>query len=430
MDDLAIIDRFTETFSRYIDSGFGLLAGDVAFLTSVLVAIDITLAGLFWALMGEDNVVAQLIRKVLYVGFFALLLNNFKGLADIVFQSFAGLGLKASGASLTAADLMRPGFVASTGFTASRPLLEKAGELIGITSFFTNFVTIVVLMLAWLIVLLAFFVLSVQLFITIIEFKLTVLAGFVLVPFALFGQTAFLAERVLGNVISAGIKLMVLAIVVGIGATLFGTLIRPTGDITLTQAASTILAAIAVFGLAVFVPGLAAGLVSGAPQLGAGAAVATTAALGGTAVAGGMLTAGAARLAGRAAGGTIKAAASLTGRIGAAYETGGPRGIARTTVTAPTSRMIASGSGPVRDAYRQGAAQGYRDAQEPSDPGAPPRGTDATAPGAGQPGSAPVWAQSLARRQRTTQAGLVAAQALREGDRPASGAGPDLKDKS
>src|SRR6185295_11823197 len=147
-------------------------------------------------------------------------------------------------------------------------------------------------MLAWVIVLLAFFVLSVQLFITIIEFKLTVLAGFVLVPFALFGHTAFLAERVLGNVIASGIKLMVLAIVVGIGATLFGTLIRPTGEITLTQAASTILAAIAVFGLAVFVPAMAAGLVSGAPQLGAGSAVATTAALGGTAIAGGMLAAG------------------------------------------------------------------------------------------------------------------------------------------
>jgi type IV secretion system protein TrbL len=428
MDDLAIIDRFTETFSRYIDSGFGLLAGDVAFLTSVLVAIDITLAGLFWALTGEDNVPAQLIRKVLYIGFFALLLNNFKGLADIIFQSFAGLGLKASGASLTAADLMRPGFVASTGFTASRPLLEKAGELIGITSFFTNFVTIVVLMLAWLIVLLAFFVLSVQLFITIIEFKLTVLAGFVLVPFALFGQTAFLAERVLGNVISSGIKLMVLAIVVGIGASLFGLAIRPTGEITLTQAASTILAAIAVFGLAVFVPGIAAGLVSGAPQLGAGAAVATTAALGGSAIAGGMLTAGGARLAARASGGTLKAAAALSGRVGAAYEAGGARGVARTTATAPASRMIASSTAPVRDAYRQGAAQGYRDAG-PSDPTDPGRGADALATGTAQ-GGAPSWAQSLARRQRTTQAGLVAAQALREGDRPASGAGPDLKDKS
>ena len=120
MDDLAVIDRFTETFSRYIDSGFGLLSGDVAFLTSILVALDITLAGIFWAMRGEENVLAQLIRKTLYVGFFAFLLNNFKSLADIVFSSFASLGPKASGAALTAADLMRPGFVAATGFKAGR----------------------------------------------------------------------------------------------------------------------------------------------------------------------------------------------------------------------------------------------------------------------------------------------------------------------
>ena len=246
---------------------------------------------------------------------------------------------------MTAADLMRPGFVASAGFAASRPLLEKAGELIGITTFFSNFVTIAVLLLAWVIVLLAFFVLAVQLFIAIIEFKLTTLAGFVLVPFALFGQTAFLAERVLGNVISSGIKLMVLAIVVGIGSSIFGTLVRPTADITLTQAASTILAAIAVFGLAIFVPGIAAGLITGAPQLGAGAAVATTAAAGGTVVAGGMLTSAAARLAGRASGAAIKAGASLTGTVGAAYQAGGLRGVARATVTAPASRAP---SPPVR----------------------------------------------------------------------------------
>ncbi|HEY1247180.1 MAG TPA: P-type conjugative transfer protein TrbL [Hyphomicrobiaceae bacterium] len=428
MDDLAIIDRFTETFSRYIDSGFGLLAGDVAFLTTVLVAIDITLAGIFWAMHGDENVPVQLIRKVLYVGFFALLLNNFKGFADIIFQSFAGLGLKASGTAMTAADLMRPGFVASAGFDASRPLLEKAGELIGFTTFFSNFVTIAVLMLAWVIVLLAFFVLAVQLFIAIIEFKLTTLAGFVLVPFALFGQTAFLAERVLGNVISSGIKLMVLAIVVGIGSSIFGTLVRPTSDITLTQAASTILAAIAVFGLAIFVPGIAAGLITGAPQLGAGAAVATTAAAGGTVVAGGMLTSAAARLAGRASGAAIRAAASLTGTVGAAYQAGGLRGVARATVTAPASRAVASSTAPVRDAYREGAAQGYRDAGPTSGPDPGPPGAS---PGGGSPaGSPPAWAQRLARRQRMTQAGLIAAQGVREGDRPALSPGPDLKDKS
>jgi type IV secretion system protein TrbL len=323
---------------------------------------------------------------------------------------------------------MRPGFVASAGYAAAKPLLEKAGELIGITTFFSNFVTIAVLLLGWLIVLLAFFVLSVQLFITIIEFKLMVLAGFVLVPFALFGQTAFLAERVLGNVISSGIKLMVLATVVGIGASIFGMLVRPTSEITLAQAASTILAAIAVFGLALFIPGLAAGLISGAPQLGAGSAVATTAALGGSAVAGGLVATGAVRMTGRAAAGSIQAAASLTGRVGAAFEAGGPGGVARTLTTAPASRAIASGTAPVRDAYRRGAAQGYRDAGPPPPAGVPDPGGD---PGGGAPsGGAPEWARSLARRQRLTQAGLVAAGAMREGDRPAMSTGPDLKDKS
>ena len=433
MDDLNIIDRFTETFSRYIDSGFGLLSGDVAFLTTIMVSLDIILAGLFWALRGEDNVIAALIRKVLYVGFFALLLNNFKSLADIVFRSFAGLGLKASATSLTANDLMRPGFVADTGFTASRPLLDKAGELIGFTTFFENFVTIMVLMLAWLIVLLAFFVLAVQLFITILEFKLTTLAGFVLVAFALFGQTAFLAERVLGSVITSGIKLMVLAIVVGIGSTIFGTLVPPTGSaIALKQAASIILAAIAVFGLAIFVPGIAAGLVTGAPQLGAGAVIGTAAGLVATGVAAGSLASGSARLAGRTGGGAVRSAASLTGNVSAAYQSGGIGGVARATVSQPIADLGSAMTTPVRDAYRQGAAYGYR-ATAPATPGGGPGPggpTGGGAPPTPPPNDPPDWAQRLQRRQRMRDATFVAAQAVREGDRPMGSAAPELKDKS
>jgi type IV secretion system protein TrbL len=327
---------------------------------------------------------------------------------------------------MTAQDLMRPGFVADTGFTASRPLLDKAGELIGFTSFFNNFVTIAVLMLAWLIVLLAFFVLAVQLFITIIEFKLTTLAGFVLVPFALFGKTAFLAERVLGNVITSGIKLMVLAIVVGIGSNIFGTIVTPaSGAITLNHAVSTILAALAVFGLAIFVPGIAAGLVSGAPQLGAGAAVATTAGAIGAGVAAGALSLGAARLAGRVAGGGVRAAASLTGTVAAAHEQGGTRGVAQATIIKPAGSMVDAAIAPVRDAYRQGAAYGYRATGSGSSNGSP------ASPGAGPAaGDPPAWAQRLSRRQRMRDAALVAGQALREGDRPMAPASPNLKDDS
>jgi type IV secretion system protein TrbL len=68
--------------------------------------------------------------------------------------------------------------------------------------------------------------------VTLIEFRLTTLAGFVLIPFGLFGKTAFMAERVLGNVISSGIKVLVLAVIIGIGSTLFGQFTAGFGGAT------------------------------------------------------------------------------------------------------------------------------------------------------------------------------------------------------
>src|SRR3546814_13661302 len=90
---------------------------------------------------------------------------------------------------------MKPGSVAAAGFNAGEPLLDAAGELTGPVGLFTNFVQIAILLIAWVIILIAFFIISVQLFVTLIEFKRTTLAGFVLLPFELFNQTAFLEEK-------------------------------------------------------------------------------------------------------------------------------------------------------------------------------------------------------------------------------------------
>ncbi len=306
-----VIDRFTEVFTRYIDSGFGLLGGEVAFLASTLIVIDITLAGLFWAWGADEDVIAHLVKKTLYVGFFAFLIGNFNSLAQIVFNSFSGLGLKAAGSSLSPDQFLQPGRLAQVGIDAGKPILQAAGQLMGFVSFFENFIQIFVLLIAWLVVLVAFFILAVQLFVTLIEFKLTTLAGFVLVPFGLFNKTAFLAERVLGNVVTSGVKVLVLAVIVGIGTTLFGEFTQGFGgnQPSLEDALALVLAALSLLGLGIFGPGIATGLTAGAPQLGAGAAVGTALAAGGLGVAGAMgLRAGAGALAG--AGRGIASAAS------------------------------------------------------------------------------------------------------------------------
>ncbi|UXS53046.1 P-type conjugative transfer protein TrbL [Agrobacterium tumefaciens] len=289
MNNTGIIDRFLETFTSYIDSGFGLLGGEIAFLTSALITIDIVLAGLFWAWGADEDVLQRLVRKTLYIGFFAFVIGNFNNLARIVFESFSGLGLKAGGSSLSGAELLQPGRVAQVGIDAGNPILEAAGELMGYISFFENFVQIFVLMVAWVIVLIAFFILAIQIFVTLIEFKLTTLAGFVLIPFALFNKTAFLAEKVLGNIVASGVKILVLAVIVGIGSGLFSEFTAGFSEQpTITEALSLVLGALALMGLSIFGPGIATGLVSGAPQLGAGAAIGTGLAVGGLGAAGYM----------------------------------------------------------------------------------------------------------------------------------------------
>jgi type IV secretion system protein TrbL len=329
--------------------------------------IDITLAGLFWALASDEDVIARLIRKTLYVGFFAFLIGNFNTLAKVIFNSFAGLGLKAAGSGLSADQFVQPGRVAQVGIDAGKPILLAVSQLMGFVSFFENFVQIVVLLIAWLVVLVAFFILAVQLFITLIEFKLTTLAGFVLVPFGLFNKTAFLAERVLGNVVASGVKVLVLAVIVGIGTTLFSQFTQGFGgnQPTLDDAMALVLAALALLGLGIFGPGIATGLTAGAPQLGAGAAVGTALAAGGLGVAGAMGM-----------------------RAGASAVAGAVRG---TGSSLPARTFVASGSAA-------GSA------------------TAVNAPSSTAASGAPEWARRMRRHQATSHGISATAHAVRSGD--------------
>ena len=416
---MGVIDRFLEVFTRYIDSGFGLLGGEIAFLAATLIVIDVTLAALFWAWGADDDIIARLVKKTLFVGVFAYIIGNWNFLAQVVFDSFAGLGLTAAGSTMTAQQLLQPGRVAQVGLDAGRPILEAIGGLMGFVSFFQNFLQIFVLLFAWLIVLLSFFILAIQLFVTLIEFKLTTLAGFVLVPFGLFGKTAFLAERVLGNVVSSGVKVLVLAVIVGIGSTLFGEFTRGFGGTqpTIGDAMTIVLAALSLLGLGIFGPGIANGIIAGGPQLGAGAAVGTGLAAGGVVLAG-------------AAGARMGAAAIGAGARGAAYTAGGATRAWRTGAEGQSGLRAAAGGmagvakagaavplSPLRHAGRSLRSSFDAGARAVTEAGA-------LAPDA-SPDGPPAWARRLKRGQAMSHGVTLAAHAVRAGD--GGGAGSSIR---
>ena len=429
MGGTGVIDRFLAVFTQYIDSGFGLLGGEVAFIATTLIVIDVTLAALFWSWGADDDVIARLVKKTLFVGVFAYLIGNWNSLSRIVFESFAGLGLKASGTGMAEADFLRPGRIAQVGLDAGRPILDSISGLMGYVSFFENFIQITVLLFAWVMVLLAFFILAIQLFITLIEFKLTTLAGFVLIPFGLFGKTAFAAERVLGNVVSSGIKVLVLAVIVGIGSTLFAQFTAGFGGAqpSIDDAMAIVLAALALLGLGIFGPGIANGLVSGGPQLGAGAAVATGLAAGGIVAAGAGLAAGGAGLIGGAAAGAARGGATLAGGATAAYRAGGASGVA----TSGISKAAEAVTSPLRRAaanLRSSFEAGGRAVTGEAGSGGGEAAGAASSAGSSASGSPPDWAKRMRRSQTISHGASAATHAVKSGDGSGGGASVDLSE--
>ncbi|MEV5023587.1 P-type conjugative transfer protein TrbL [Sphingobium sp. LMA1-1-1.1] len=457
MQGTGVIDHFLDVFTRYIDSGFGLLKPEVAFIATTLIVIDVTLAALFWSMGADEDIIARLVKKTLFVGVFAWIIGNWNNLARIIFESFAGLGLKASGTGFSVSDLMRPGKVAQTGLDAGHPLLDSISGMMGYWSFFENFIQIACIFFAWALVLLAFFILAIQLFVTLIEFKLTTLAGFVLIPFGLFGKSAFMAERVLGNVISSGIKVLVLAVIIGIGSTLFSEFTRGFNGATpsIDDAMAIVLAALSLLGLGIFGPGIANGLVSGGPQLGAGAAIGTGLATGGMVAAGGAaigaVASGGASLVGGAAaaargGAALAGGASTAYSLGAAGQSGasavssGLGNVASTGAQAafsPLKKAAGRAADSMKSSYQSGARAAFEVSGSSSTGGtiggmgggdaegeAAPTASS-SAPAAGSP---PAWARKMQRSQKMSHAVQAAAHAVKSGDAHGGGSSVNLSE--
>ena len=157
-----------------------------------------------------------------------------------------------------------------------------------------------------------------------------------------------------------------------------------------------VLGALSLLGLGSFGPGIANGIVSGGPQLGAGAAVGTGLAAGGAIVAGAGLAVGGAGLAGGALLGGARGAATLATGTASAYRAGGLSGVASaggSAIVSPLRRMTAglTRSSPTTD-------------------------------------GPPAWARRMRRAQSVNQGVSAATHAVRSGDGAGGGASVDLSE--
>jgi type IV secretion system protein TrbL len=265
--DPSTINTFLDRFLAMADSGFGLVAGDVNYVLNALIIISITLAGIQWALAAEAPI-APFFSKVLYVGLFAFLINNWNAIAGAINRSGAMLGLRAGGDGISMAQLHNPGAVASVGVE----MFGRTAALSEGMNIITDFGALIVIYAAAFCVMLGFFLLALQVFVALISFKLGSLAAFVALPWGVFSGTSWVAERPIGWVVGSAMRLFVLAFVGSISVSFVDEL---PASLSLDEGGvlNVLLFGLTMMALAWFAPALASEVVQGQPHLSGGDAM-------------------------------------------------------------------------------------------------------------------------------------------------------------
>ena len=372
--DIGILTNLLNAFVGVFSAGSGNLLPVASRLFFLIAGIELTLAGIWWALKGE-NILVGLLQKMLLLGMFSFFVLNWGSFLTAILTGFVWTGFVAGGQAPAAgiALMKNPSAIIGQAMIITQPIAAQIGALswyaIG---------SLIMYGWAYILTILAFFILAIQVFVTYLEFHLVAALSLILIPFGVFRHTAFVAERALGAVVSFGVKLMVLSFIVAAAHPVLSAIVVPASP-TITQAYSVLLAALALAFLAWQAPAIAAGMISGGPSLTAGsaagfggaaalgafgAAAATSVAARTVASAGIGATRAAAGAFGtaRSAGAIGAAAASVTSTTAAGRAVGALSGMGRAAVgglAQVATRPIAAASSSLREAYQRGQVRAF-----------------------------------------------------------------------
>ncbi|HTB72091.1 MAG TPA: P-type conjugative transfer protein TrbL [Polyangiaceae bacterium] len=294
-----------QNFITALSGAYSRIQGSASTLLGILVGIEVVLLGLWTALGGGDNVVG-VFKRILHIGAWVWIVQSYPTLCKDLVDSLVKAGLLAGGGSGDVSLLMDPSRLAGYGLDATEPLTHKLADL-GMT----DLSDLVVFGFGYLAILACFLIMAINVFLAVLEYYVFAALAGIFLPFGLLSPTKFLAEKAIGAVVSASVKLMVLGLVTAIIDPVLSSIHFAGPEITFNELWSVFLTVCALMFLCWKAPSLAGALLGGSPHLGVDHALQAVT----TPIAAGM--------AGGTVAGRVAASVSAT-RAAAALPRGGP----------------------------------------------------------------------------------------------------------
>ncbi len=333
----------------------------------ILAGIEVGIAAVWLALQAAslEAWFAELVRRILFIGFFAFVLDRGPALAKAIVDSLFQIG--AGGGSASPANV----------FNAGLSVAAKMSEKISFGVFQDNALALSA-SLAMIVSVIAFSLVAAIFLSVLVEMYVGLLAGMILLGLGGSSYTKDFAVRYLVYAFSVGMKLMALVMIAKIGS---DVLIGLAGDATIGDQYQTALAiagiAVVVFVIAMYVPTILQGVVQGASVTGGMESIrhgsqAASFAAGGAALAWGGARAGASAYTSARASGSSFGSAALSGLRGAASAGGAVASAARDKAIASPGAYAGSLLGLANAKLDQGQATGAGPGRGQGRPAAPP----------------------------------------------------------
>lgn len=263
-------------------------------LLATIMALDFTWSAIQIVLNDGNNMFKIFVQKTVRYGVFSMVVKDYKSIIDKVIYSFTKVGLVAGGSGISEQKATDPSYIIDLGYKLMdrmytfRDIVQQSdgpasvgiqgivngvmaaakGELT-VAKLFPNFF----FWLVSLLILAAFTIIAIQLFATWIETYFISSLSLIFMPCAVFSPFAFVAEKAIGAIIGAGTKLMMLLFVISVSFPIIEQW-TITANPSTYESIKLLTTAAAIAYLCWQAPSLAAGLMTGAPSLSGGGAIA------------------------------------------------------------------------------------------------------------------------------------------------------------
>lgn len=266
MLDSTVLTDILGSFVNGSSEGFSVIKDHAESLFGKLVIIEVVLFGIGVALNRIDFK-AEIVAKVLAIGFAQFLLFRYVWLVDGLRDGFVTAGLAAGGDHISTAEFLDPSAYMSSGFEQVFSVLESRFEddtwhLLSAFSMIGLFNLIVLLIMFF-----AFVAMGFQIFFAVIEFYIVTSLAIILIPFLIVKSTNFMGFRAINGIISNCIKLMVLAFIASLASPVLQELTFSTDQPTLRESVSLAVGALAIALLMWRAPAIAMAFIGGSSGL-------------------------------------------------------------------------------------------------------------------------------------------------------------------